>query len=105
PRPGRVSRLIRFGFRRPPDDARGSGAVPPVARSCVAARGGQRPPAAGGRDPPLMILNPRRLVAIDIHGLHGTARRARLIRAEFVLGAVRGIGLWGVSLATSNGTR
>jgi hypothetical protein len=38
-------------------------------------------------------LDVRRLAAVDMHGVAGTRRRRRLIRAEFVLGAVGGIGL------------
>jgi hypothetical protein len=34
------------------------------------------------------VVDVRRLAAIDMHGLHGTARRRRLVLAEFVLGTV-----------------
>jgi hypothetical protein len=45
----------------------------------------------------------RRLAAIDMHGLNGTRTRARIILAEFVLGAVGGtaLGVW--VLVTSTG--
>ncbi len=38
-------------------------------------------------------LDVRRMAAVDMHGAAGTLRRRWLIRAEFVLGAVGGIGL------------
>jgi hypothetical protein len=34
-----------------------------------------------------MLLNVRRLAALDLHGTTGSARRRRLIRAEFIIGA------------------
>jgi hypothetical protein len=40
-----------------------------------------------------MELDVRRLAAVDMHGVAGTRRRRRLIRAEFILGAVGGMGL------------
>ena len=33
------------------------------------------------------MLNVRRLAALDLHGTTGSARRRRLIRAEFIIGA------------------
>lgn len=35
-----------------------------------------------------MIVDARRLAAVDMHGLHGGSRRRRVIRAEFFLGAL-----------------
>jgi hypothetical protein len=49
------------------------------------------------------LLDVRRLAAVDMHGAAGTQRRWRLIRAEFVLGAVAGMGL-GVWVAVSAAT-
>jgi hypothetical protein len=47
-------------------------------------------------------LDVRRLAAVDMHGLEGRSYRARVILAEFVLGALVcvGLGLW---LATQSG--
>ncbi len=48
----------------------------------------------------------RGLAAVDMHGAAGTLRRRRLIRAEFLAGAVCGIGLgaWvAVASATAGG--
>jgi hypothetical protein len=45
-------------------------------------------------------LDVRRLAALDLHGVAGTRRRRRLIRAEFVLGAVGCTGL-GVGVAVT----
>ena len=42
-----------------------------------------------------MLLNPRRLAALDMYGTGGSARRRRLIRAEFIVGVV-GCSLVGV---------
>ena len=44
---------------------------------------------------PMEPLDVRRLAALDLHGVAGTRRR-RLIRAEFVVGAVgcTGLGVW-----------
>jgi hypothetical protein len=44
------------------------------------------------------------LAAIDMHGLGGTRTRARVITAEFVLGAVVCVALGALILATSSGT-
>ena len=48
-------------------------------------------------------LDVRRLAAVDMHGAAGTQRRRRLIRAEFILGAVGGVGLgvWVAVAATA----
>ena len=50
-------------------------------------------------------LDVRRLAAVDMYGAAGTQRRRRLIRAEFVLGAVGGIGLgaWAAATAATAG--
>jgi len=47
----------------------------------------------------------RRLAALDMHGVAGTRRRRRLIRAEFVLGAVgcTGLGVWVAVTAAAPG--
>ena len=42
-----------------------------------------------------MLVNVRRLAALDMWGTSGSARRRRLIRAEFIIGVV-GCGLLGV---------
>jgi len=39
------------------------------------------------------FVDVRRLAAVDLHGLMGTALRRRVIIAEFVLGAIGGIGI------------
>jgi hypothetical protein len=38
-------------------------------------------------------MDVRRLAAIDMHGLHGTVRRRRIILAEFLGGAVGGVAI------------
>jgi hypothetical protein len=48
----------------------------------------------------MSLLNVRRLVAVDMYGTTGSARRRRLIRAEFVIGAA-GCTLLGVLLLMS----
>ncbi len=48
-----------------------------------------------------MHLDVRRLAAIDMHGTTGSLRRRRVIRAEFVAGAVLCVGLGVLSLATA----
>ena len=50
-------------------------------------------------------LDVRRLAAVDMYGAAGTRRRRRLIRAEFILGAVGGIGLgvWAAATAATPG--
>jgi hypothetical protein len=52
-------------------------------------------------------LDVRRLAALDLHGPAGTRRRRRLVRAEFVLGAVGciGLGLWAGVTAPALGWR
>jgi hypothetical protein len=49
-------------------------------------------------------LNVRRLAAVDMHGLAGTPRRRRLIRAEFIAGALGGLGLGVWVAATADST-
>ena len=50
-----------------------------------------------------MLVNVRRLAALDMWGTRGSARRRRLIRAEFIIGVV-GCGLLGVlTLASGSG--
>jgi hypothetical protein len=46
------------------------------------------------------MLSPRSLAAVDMWGATGTARRRRLVCAEFVLAAV-GCGLLGARMATA----
>lgn len=43
----------------------------------------------------------RRLAAIDMHGLYGRRWRARIILAEFLVGAIGGVaaGLWVLGIA------
>jgi len=48
-------------------------------------------------------LDVRRLAALDMWGTAGTARRRRLIRAEFVLGAVGCTALGALALAGGGG--
>jgi hypothetical protein len=52
----------------------------------------------------MVPLDLRRLAALDMDGVAGTRRRRRLIRAEFVLGAVgcTGLGVW-VAVAAAAG--
>ena len=52
-------------------------------------------------------LDVRGLAALDMHGVAGTQRRRRLIRAEFVLGAVgcTGLGVWVAVTAAAPGCR
>ena len=45
----------------------------------------------------------RRLVAIDMHGIRGSPRRARVIRAEFLIGAVGCVALGTLSLVAAQG--
>jgi hypothetical protein len=49
------------------------------------------------------LLDVRRLAALDMHGAAGTQRRRRLIRVEFVVGAVGGLalGLWAAVTAAT----
>ena len=48
-------------------------------------------------------MNVRRLAALDMHGRRGTARRRRLVLAEFILAALGGLALGGFVLAASSG--
>ncbi len=41
----------------------------------------------------MVAVDVRRLAAIDMHGLHGTRRRRRIILAEFLAGAVGGVAI------------
>jgi hypothetical protein len=52
-------------------------------------------------------LNVRRLAAIDMHGLSGTAKRRRIILIEFLTGALvcTALGLWQVLVTDSIGWR
>ena len=50
-----------------------------------------------------MALDPRRLAAADMYGTRGSARRRRIVRAEFVLGAVLCIGLGLLSITSASG--
>ena len=49
------------------------------------------------------MFDPRWLAAIDMYGLHGSPRRRRVIRAEFVAGAALCIGLGAISLLAASG--
>ena len=53
-------------------------------------------PHAAGPAATVSGVNVRRLAAIDMYGTRGTARRRRIILAEFVVGVVAmvGLGLW-----------
>jgi hypothetical protein len=55
----------------------------------------------------MQIVDVRRLAALDMHGGSGTRLRRNLIRAEFVFGAVGGLGLgiWAGVAATTTGTQ
>lgn len=50
------------------------------------------------------FLDVRRLAAVDMHGVKGTTLRRRVIIAEFLLGAIGGIGLGLFLLLTADGT-
>jgi hypothetical protein len=52
-------------------------------------------------------VNVSRLAAIDMYGLSGSARRRRLMLAEFVVAVIGmvGIGLWVLAQAPAAGTR
>jgi hypothetical protein len=60
---------------------------------------------APGHDGGMERLDVRRLAAVDMYGAAGTRRRRRLIRAEFVLGAVggTGLGVWAAATAATAG--
>jgi hypothetical protein len=49
------------------------------------------------------LLDVRRLAAVDMHGVAGSRRRHRVIRAEFAVGAIGGVGLgaWVAVMAAS----
>lgn len=49
------------------------------------------------------FVDVRRLAAIDMHGVKGTSLRRRVIVAEFVLGAIGGIGIGLFLLLTADG--
>jgi hypothetical protein len=49
------------------------------------------------------LVDVGRLAALDMHGIAGTRRRQRIIRAEFVLGAIGGLGL-GIWVALAGAT-
>src|SRR5580704_2632315 len=53
------------------------------------------------------VLDVRRLAAVDMHGVGGTRRRRRLIRAEFLLSGAGcvALGAWLASAAASPGWR
>jgi hypothetical protein len=53
------------------------------------------------------VLDVRRLAAVDMHGVAGTSRRRRLIRAEFLLGGAGcvALGAWAAAAAASPGWR
>jgi hypothetical protein len=56
-----------------------------------------------GRDCLVALLDVRRLAAVDMHGFHGSARRRRIIRAEFVVAVPACLGLGVLSLLLSHG--
>jgi hypothetical protein len=49
-------------------------------------------------------VNVRQLAALDLHGLHGTDRRRRLVLVEFTAGAVAMVsfGAWLISAASAS---
>lgn len=49
------------------------------------------------------LPDPRRIAAADMYGTHGSTRRRRIIRAEFILGAVGCVGLGIVVLREGGG--
>jgi len=53
------------------------------------------------------VLDVRRLAALDMHGLAGSRLRRSIIRAEFVLGAVVGVGvgIWVAVAGTTVGSQ
>jgi hypothetical protein len=51
----------------------------------------------------MLLLNVRRLAAVDMYGTAGSARRRRLIRAEFILGAAGCILLGVLTLVSGSG--
>jgi hypothetical protein len=52
-------------------------------------------------------MNVRRLAAVDMHGSRGTARRRRIILAEFLVGVVAmvALGIWFLASSSSLGGR
>jgi hypothetical protein len=50
-----------------------------------------------------MLLNVRRLAALDLYGTTGSARRRRLIRAEFIIGAAGCTLLGALALMSGSG--
>lgn len=50
------------------------------------------------------VVNVRRLAAIDMHGLHGSPTRRRIILTEFLAGAIGGLALAVVVIVSSGGT-
>ncbi|WP_088947989.1 hypothetical protein [Micromonospora zamorensis] len=52
-------------------------------------------------------MNVRRLAAVDMHGTRGTARRRRIILAEFLVGvvAMMALGIWLLASSSSLGSR
>ncbi|MFI6270619.1 hypothetical protein [Micromonospora zamorensis] len=52
-------------------------------------------------------MNVRRLAAVDLHGTRGTARRRRIILAEFLVGVVAmvALGIWLLASSSSLGSR
>jgi hypothetical protein len=51
----------------------------------------------------MAFVDPRRLAAVDMHGLHGNPMRAKVIRLEFIVGASGALALGGASLVASEG--
>ncbi|MBF6599453.1 MAG: hypothetical protein IVW36_02955 [Dehalococcoidia bacterium] len=55
----------------------------------------------------MSLVNVRRLAAIDMYGASGSARRRRIILAEFIIGVIGmvGLGLWALTQASGLTTR
>jgi len=51
----------------------------------------------------MQLLDVRRLAAVDMHGMKGSPRRRRIIRAEFVVGVIGCTALGVLSLVISDG--
>jgi hypothetical protein len=69
---------------------------------------GDRRELPGGRGvllPAHLIMNVRRLAAIDMHGTRGTVRRRRIITAEFIAGTIGAVafGIWQLCAVASLG--
>jgi hypothetical protein len=60
-------------------------------------------PQIGVRSSPVTLVNVRRLAALDMWGTAGTRRRRRLIRVEFLAGALGCTGLGLAVLVTGSG--